>query len=231
MKTYHTEEYSHRKMFGRGGAIATIVVIASIAVMAMIGSLPVEHKDADLAEIVGPAPDLEAMVASAEVIVIGSIYSVVQQSQFGGYNVNGTAIPVPTYTPSAWMPTASPPPQSAVPLTDFLISVGELIEDDETENPLHLRMTRKLGANATQVAADDASDFPMGKVGEGYLFFLKANPDSTYGLHHGPFDRLIITGLTVTYSDGARTPVPFASGMTPSEFVQAVRDEVEEQEG
>jgi len=74
-------------------------------------------------------------------------------------------------------------------------------------------------------------------VGERYMFFLHrdewyfpANGD--YVVTWGQFGRLIVdtaSSAPVTYSDGARTPVPFAAGMSPQQFSDAVIAEVDEQ--
>lgn len=219
---------------GRHGAPPRLVLEVALALIAAAVAIVISTASSQSTgtghqgnvESVGPLADLAAMVASADIIVIGELDSIVKSSTFTGYNAYGTAIPVPTWTTTIIQPTHTPRPYNAVPFTDFFIDDSEIIKDDAPSNPLILRRLRSLLSNATQVAVDIVSDYPMGQVGEEYLFFLNTNPDSTYGLRHGPWDRLIISGEEVTYSDGDQTPVPFASGMTPSEFVQAVRDEV-----
>ncbi len=76
--------------------------------------------------------------------------------------------------------------------------------------------------------------YPLEHVGERYLYFLNRWRDCDecpyrYGVVWGQYGRLKLSGSEVTYSDD--TPVEFARGTPPADFLHAVATEVAYQHG
>jgi hypothetical protein len=171
--------------------------------------------DQSLADFIPPPQSIEDLVKHADVIVVGTVGPIINQGTFSGYDKAGNVIhnKYPDH------------PNSDLPITDYAIKVEEVLRDDGTiqaGKPLVLRMI----GHPTNIAERDAerqSYYPMSYTGDHHLFFLGRNPDGTYGLHYGPWSRLVINGPIVTVSDGPRTPVQFgARQFKATDFIQSV---------
>lgn len=145
-----------------------------------------------------PAPKtLDELLNSAPLIFIGEIGPVVQYGTFAGYRPDGKML---TETD----PAGNPLPQ--VPFTDFTLKVEEVLRDDgaiASGKPIILRM----GGYATpeMKKLTENSDYPFSYTGDRHLFLLTPGPDGkTYGLHYGPWSRLLIDGKILRVSNGAR---------------------------
>jgi hypothetical protein len=164
-----------------------------------------------------------------DIIVVAELGPVQGTLAFFGYNSQGTMIPPMTVTSTGTGATDAPP--LSLPLTDFLIDpISEVILDDGTigaEDDVILRMPGLIPPTGAPQTRDDASWYPMGHEGDFRMFFLDLLPDgAAYSLRHGPCSRVIMDEAYVHCSDGDKTTLPFMDGLTPSEFIDLVREEL-----
>lgn len=162
-----------------------------------------------------------------DIIVVGTIAEVVD------INLNPTPSPQPTELRSADDLVLSEPSY----YTRQRIDVEQIVLDDGTlarGGKLVINVLGSPSANPGELATQQASWYPMGNVGERYLFFLHRDEwmfpsNGDYMVTWGPYGRLLVSAAPITYSDGARTPVPFATGMSSQQFIDVVVAEVESQ--
>lgn len=154
-------------------------------------------------ELTGPAGSLIDMVESADAILIGEVDSVDDSGLFAGYN-GDSIIEVHTPTPNPSLGSPTPPPLAALPYVDLLIDDENVLKNDASNTDWILRMVAEGVASTAIVCSDDFVEFPPGDIGERYMFFVSQNPDGSYGLHHGPYDRIIL-GSEILYSDCDQT--------------------------
>jgi hypothetical protein len=156
---------------------------------------------------------LKELTQHADLIVIGTVGSIVDEGQFLGYDKAGNRRDKDPDAPDV-------PPLTYV---DYEIVVEQVLKGGEghkTGNPVILRMPSK---RTGPVEAD--AEYPMSAPGDHHLFFLTRNPDKkTYGLGYGAWSRLMIDGSVVRYSDGKRSPIDFTEAGTPDEFIKKVKD-------
>ena len=156
---------------------------------------------------VPPPKTMRDLLKKTDVIVIGTVGSVVNSSTMGSYNeadnlrIQQTGDPVPK-----------------LPITDYEIQVETTILDDgvlSSGRPLILRMIGRQG-----VEQRFPSILQMLQPGDRRLFTLSVNPDgATYGLY-GWWSHFIIAGDKVTYSDDLRTPIGFTDKVRPEDFIK-----------
>lgn len=176
-----------------------------------------------------PEPtNIATLVASADIIVEAEIGSFGSPTEFAGYNSQGTMIPVSTPSPGPFAST--PGPGFGLVTTNLVVdNVSNTIRDCDgvvaTPNAVIVRMPGVVPSGTAAVATDVASDYPMGAENSSFLFFLSRNPDSTYGLRHGPCSRLLLA-TEAACSDGSGTQLSFMSGVASTAFVNAVATEV-----
>lgn len=211
-----------------GTLTSTAVLLVSLITLASVLSAPrppaPQPASSDSDELRDQPVSLEFMVDYADAIIEGTITSVVTNSVFAGYDSSGNIIPSVTATPGpGGSPTALPPIE--IPIIDLQISASQILKDDGAQNPWILRVIAEDPYSTCKNPLDD-DGFAPGNIGDHYLFFLRTNPDGTYGLHHGPYDRVDVSGATVTYSNCTSSAIAFATGSSPAAFVQDVIAEV-----
>lgn len=209
--------------------IALIVVgwgIGKIAIRALRGeSTFLGDVNSSVYGPVPPAIDLYELVKLSDVILIGEIDQIADQGDYTGYDESGELIPLATSTPPSSLGTPTALPDFSLPYSDFIISVQELIKNDGGSGDRTVRMITDGPKPKSTACAPSEANFPPGDIGETYMFFLKKNPDDTYGLYRGPYDRIIL-GQEITYSDCDETAVEFATGMDEDDFVSAVETQI-----
>jgi hypothetical protein len=160
-----------------------------------------------------------------DIIVVGTIAEVVE------IDLNPTPSPQPTELRSMDDLVLSEPSY----YTRQRIDVEQIVLDDGTlarGGKLVINVLGNPPANPGELATQQAGWYPMGNVGERYLFFLHRDEwmfpsNGDYVMTWGPYGRLLVSAAPITYSDGARTPVPFATGMSPQQFIDVVVAEVD----
>lgn len=162
---------------------------------------------------------LDELLDRATLIFIGEIGPVEQCLSISGYDwdgsVNGT--PVDCANPQNW---------SGVPVTDFRLTVEEVLRDDGTiasGEPIILRALGFATKEGKEITKD--SEFPLSYTGDRHLFLLGRNPDGTYGISYGVWSRLIIDGESLRVSSGWQQPLQFQDSNGPitlAAFRQAV---------
>lgn len=168
-------------------------------------------------------PDsIPEIVAHKDVIVIGTM----------GPSISKTIIAHPTDTE---YPTSDPSipldvNDTSEPVTDFSFTPTDILLNDgevDEEIPLIMRWNGHI---------DDVPTEMFGMVGwpqetRQYLLFLNKNsdesPSGTYSPLGGVYSAMLVDGTEVVYSNG--NAVEYASGMTPSEFIEAVQIEIDSQ--
>lgn len=146
-----------------------------------------------------PRPrSVEELLGGAQVVVVGTIASVMGEKWIGGYEEDGKAAPVD---------------EGGIPVTDYELQVESTLIGDATltkEGSLVLRMFGHL-SDANAVITPNA--FTLPNPGDRMLFALGRNPDGTYG--SGPEGLLKVDGEKVEFIDG----VPFAAEVSPEQFL------------
>ena len=165
---------------------------------------------------------LAQLVADASVIVVASH---VQVSALATVVVVG---PQPTSTGVVAEPTV---PIITSGVVGTQVTVETVIKNSGSISPSQSIWFHILGLvpGSTSPAVQDAeSAFPkLWPQGTDFLMFLDALPGtSDYYLPYGACGRLLLDGDTAACSDGARTVLPFMTGLSGEEFIEAVEDEV-----
>ena len=166
---------------------------------------------------VPPPDDLAELVSKSDIIIVGTVNSVVKNGTLKSYNeADNTRV-------DEWVEETDAPTTPYLPHTDYLVSVETTIKDDGTIAAGDDIVLRMVGRNSsTQVSANPRL-MTLPTIGDRRLFTLSENPDGTYGLR-GWWSHFVIDGDTVTHSDDLRSPVTFSNKTVPSEFIQAIRD-------
>ena len=144
---------------------------------------------------------VEELVAGADVIIMGTIDSVLEERIMGGYGDEGRALPAG---------------EGGLPYTDYAVNIESLLKVDDrvsAETGLVLRM---FGHLSNKNAAIALNSFTLPTPGDRLLLALGRNPDGTYG--SGPEGLLDIEGERVTYADG----LPFAAGISPDQLMRDI---------
>lgn len=161
------------------------------------------------AAIVGAAEDMSELVSKSDVIVVGTIGQSTTERSIAPYS-GGT--------------DESP----RIPVTDFQVTVTSVLKSDGDISLGDTLTLREFG-HLSKAGSSPVfyKKFPMSNTGDSRLFVLGKNPDNTtYGLYFGPFSRFTIDGDVVQYSDLDGFEVEFARNVSPSNFLTAVREEV-----
>lgn len=161
------------------------------------------------------APEtMHELVDKADIIVVGTVGDKLGKPSFVEYDDHGKAVKAEAMNvPQDWETT----------FHDFAVNVERVIKDDGTlqaQSPLIVRTKF-----ARETPAIDVHDrYPGIYSGDRYLMFLTQEPDhKTYGFYYAAGSRLLIDGPSVAQSDGRRSPLPFAKGVAPEEFIGQVR--------
>ena len=143
---------------------------------------------------------VEELVAGADVIIMGTIDSVLEERIMGGYGDEGRALPAG---------------EGGLPYTDYEVNIESLLKVDDrisAETGLVLRMFGHLSNKNAAITLNSFTPTP----GDRLLLALGRNPDGTYG--SGPEGLLDIEGERVTYADG----LPFAAGISPDQLMRDI---------
>ncbi|HAL47097.1 MAG TPA: hypothetical protein DCP37_05035 [Dehalococcoidia bacterium] len=149
------------------------------------------------------AANIEQLVTSAQLIVVGTINSVLDEKQIGGYGVGGQLMPAE---------------DGGNPVTDFDVRVESVLKSDGTVAEGEGFVLRMHGHTSSDPAVVASVLFELPKAGDRLLFALGRNPDGTFG--SGPEGLLDVGDAIVTYADGE----PFAAQMSPDQLVEDIRD-------
>ena len=158
-----------------------------------------------------PLPkSLEELISGAEIIAVGRVGRIVREVAEGGFKV-------------------PPVKQTLVPHTYFELELEQVIRDDGTiarGETVLLRMSGTAQDGPIQVGEGKFMDFErprMPKTGERRLFVLGRNPNDSYG--SGRRGLLDIDGDVVRWAATHNlSPVGFAAGKTPEEFIAEVKE-------
>ena len=141
------------------------------------------------------------LVDRSQIIVIGTITSVLAQTEFGGYGEDGDGEAV----------------DGGAPITDYDVSIEMLMKGDGTRSlragNLVLRMYGHLDGQSDAITLNV---FTLPEPGAHLMFALGRNPDGTYG--SGPDGLINLDGDVVAFSDG----VQLGEGVEPDAFVEQV---------
>jgi hypothetical protein len=167
-----------------------------------------------------PIPSsLDDLLDRTLLIFIGEVGVVEQCFALSSYDWDGKANgkPVDCADPQDW---------SGIPVTDFRLTVEEVLHDDGTIASGQPIILRALGFSTQETHdATKNSEYPLSYTGDRHLFLLGCNPDGTYGISYGVWSRLIIDGEILRISNGAQQPLQFQDSDGPislTAFRQAV---------
>jgi hypothetical protein len=166
-----------------------------------------------------PLPPLspEEIVGAASLIFVGSVEQLDQYTDFAVYTEYGRL--------ERNVTDAVGNPLPNIPVTDYLLTVEDVIRDDgaiASEKPVVLRMIGAASLDTKGLTKD--TEFPYSYVGDRRLFLLTPNPDGkTYGLRFGPWSRLILDGDALHVSNGVREPFKLAGNDRPATLEEFVR--------
>lgn len=150
-----------------------------------------------------PYPNgVEQLVAGADVIVLGTISSVLGEKQLGPY-VDGKQLPAE---------------EGGMPFTDYEVQIETVLAGNDAVADGDTIVLRMFGHLSSQGGAITSVVFQLPNPGDRLLFALGRNPDETYGT--GPQGLLDVSGETVAFADG----VPFEPGTSLDQLMQDIRD-------
>ena len=204
------------------GLAAGLGVAALMVIGAACGSGGTEaSKDAD-APAVQPPPeglsvpppssasmlpypsDVEQLVAGADIIVLGTISSVLEEKRIGPY-VDGKSLPVEEA-------------EGGMPVTDYEVQVETVLAGNDVVADGDIFVLRMFGHLSSQGGGITSVVFQLPNPGDRLLFALGRNPDETYGT--GPQGLLDVSGETVAFADG----VPFEPMTSLDQLMKDIRD-------
>jgi hypothetical protein len=164
----------------------------------------------DSAFIAFPENGIASLVEASDTIIVGEVGDVTDEF---------TQYYSPTATPD--VSSSLPPLPEGIDKTIYDVRVvsvykGSLSVDD------HISML--MMGSASRPIQNEFD--PKGAYGTQYLYFIRGSGDDYYGIPYGPFGRLDVSGSTVNLTDYEGGIAPFATDMSPSQFVSAVRTEV-----
>lgn len=196
-------------------------LVAAFGLLILLFSLrsPVSSPEAGLVtDSTNEWTSIQELVANKDAIVIGDPTGVYTE----------TIITDPT-PPGGW-PTGVPtmPPDVVAKLLQYQASEHEIV----SYQPLHHNGGLYMGKHFLVRMIGHPSDYSSTEISDRYpdsegqyLFFLAQEQPGLYGVVAGGM--LHVDGQTVTWPDGSAFDL--AAGMSTSEFMEAVQDEIEEQ--
>lgn len=162
---------------------------------------------------------IDELVNDSQLIVIGTIDSVNQQTTYKGYDLSGRLLEGKAAKHPLEKEGIKHPD---IPITDYHLKIDEVILDDgeliKSGKKVVLRVLGSISENTSP------NQDLMPKIGDKNLFFLAKNPDGSYGLQHGDWSRLVITEQVVRRSNHQKSIIRFDDKeYTPSVFLQEVK--------
>ena len=160
---------------------------------------------------------INELVDSSDLIIMGTFGEVVDERPFYGYPEDVKESEEKDLTPSVSL---------ALPLVDFSIKVQEIIMDDSSfpvanrENGVIFRTFQYHDEIFSAMAMEERAGT--------LLFFLTRTPDNeAYGIT-SLMHKLKLGDDIISYSmEGTDYPLPFAEGMTVTDFIQIVKQHVQ----
>ena len=151
-----------------------------------------------------PRPNnVQELVDRAQVIVLGTIDSVLEEKMMGAYGEDGQPLPAV---------------EGGLPFTDYKLQIENVLKGDGTVTDGGTLVLRMFGHLSDKNAAITPNLFTLPNTGDHLLFALGQNPDGTYG--SGPEGLFNVDGEKVAYADG----VAFATNVSPEQFVYDVTE-------
>ena len=151
-----------------------------------------------------PRPgSVDELVMRSNVIVVGTITTVLEERLIGGYGDDGKPL--------------SADDEGGLPFTDYLVTIEDVLKADDSVANSDTLVLRMFGHLSDRDAVITPNVFTLPNPGDYLLFALGRNPDGTYG--SGPEGLLDIGGETVAFADG----VPFAE-VSPEQLIQDIRN-------
>ncbi len=147
--------------------------------------------------------DVEQLVAGADIIVLGTIGSVLGEKLLGPY-VDGKQLPAGE--------------GGGMPFTDYEVQIETVLAGDDSVADGDTIVLRMFGHLSSRGAAITSVVFQLPSAGDRLLFALGKNPDEIYGT--GPQGLLDVSGEIVAFADG----VPFEPGTSLDQLVKDIKD-------
>ena len=191
---------------------ASVMTSMGIAILAFAVSFTIEKNQSKHYDIpavsVGAARNIGQLVDKADLIVVGTVGSSVNERTTGPYS--GGYDGAPTF-----------------PVTDYQVTVTSVLKGSGAVSPGNTLILREFGhLSIANTEPHLYSKFPMSNVGDSHLFVLGENPDkSTYGLYFGPYSRFSLDGNSIKYSGLDDADVKFAKNVSPADFVASILEE------
>lgn len=164
---------------------------------------------------------LARLVEHSSLIVVASYQDIVAL----GTEVLVTPDPTPTLGGVA---AFTPPPLQVAGVVGTNLVVSSVIKSNGNVSPsqsIAYRVYGAIPASPTEIAIDLSAGFPhIWPVDTDFLVFLDG--ESPYYLPYGACGRILLEN-DISCSDGDRTVLPFMTGLSAQEFIDAVEDEVE----
>ena len=162
--------------------------------------------------MLAPRPEtIEVLVRMSHIIVLGTISGVLDEKLIGAYGDDGNP-----YVPVE---------ESGSPFTDYEVRVESVLKNDGDVEDGGTLVLRMVGHLSRQNDLATLAVVTLPQPGAHYLLALGRNPDRTYG--SGSEGLIYVDGETVAYVDG----IPFSTKLAGEEFVETVRQEVDQAQG
>lgn len=203
-----------------------IAVLLGVVVVVFAGTLRSGDKDdsqgdatvrqgAGMASLVPPPATMDELVRTSDVIVLGRIIEVIDERDEGPYADNSM---YPGDSGEEADVDATPTPRPPLfTFTYYSVAIQHIVADRAGRLEHAGMLTLRISGSAEEdIAFSDM--MPMPQPGDVFLFALMLNPDGeTFG--SGPWGLIHVDGEVPRYNDWERTPITFAEGMSPEEFV------------
>ena len=163
-----------------------------------------------------PLPQsMDELIGDADIIAVGRVGRVVREVAEGAFRT-----PVDR--------EGNPVKETLVPHTYFELDLEQVIKDDGAiaqGGSVLLRMEGRAQEGPVEIGEGEfmefERDYPMPVTGQRRLFVLVRNPNDSYS-SGGVRGLLDIDGDDVRFATGDLSPVPFAAGRTPAQFLADV---------
>lgn len=176
---------------------------------------PAIRRGAGMASLVPPPASMEELVRTSDVIVVGRIIEVVDERDERPFVDN--SIP-PAADDQGSTGGATPTPEAPLfTFTYYSVAIYHILADETGSLVDNGVFTLRISGSAqADIAFSDM--MPMPQPGDEFLFALMLNPDgNSFG--SGPWGLIHLDGEEPRYNDWERTPVAFAEGISPDDFV------------